>query len=156
GDFNFVAIFDTATNTLLDHAGGMGQPTHDGLAITPDGNFLAVTNWQDDTVSIVDTTVEHAIATVPVGSGPVGVAFTPGFRPSPTPGPAPGVTIDQVLAFFDQSVANGRLVGQGRGAWPRANIQALRAMLIAARGLFKRGNLAAAARQLQAVALRTD
>src|SRR5262249_13423959 len=111
-----------------------------------------VINGQENTVSVVDRAAAVGIATVPVGAVPVRIALSPGGLTVP----GPGLTPDGVLAFFDQSVANGSLVGRGRGAWAPSSLQALRRMLLTARDLLKRGKSAAAARQLQAVAFRTD
>ena len=40
-------------------------------------SFAYVTNSDDDTVSVIDTATNAVVATVEVGTGPRGVAFTP-------------------------------------------------------------------------------
>lgn len=39
--------------------------------------FAYVTNQNDDTVSVIDTSSNTVIATIPVGNGPFGIAITP-------------------------------------------------------------------------------
>ncbi len=48
-----------------------------GVAITPDGTHAYVTNQDATTVSVIATATNTVVATVSVGSGPVGVAITP-------------------------------------------------------------------------------
>jgi YVTN family beta-propeller protein len=47
------------------------------VAITPDGAFAYVANKDSNTVSVIDTATNTVVATVPVGSAPIGVAITP-------------------------------------------------------------------------------
>jgi len=47
-----------------------------GVAITPDGSTVYVTNL-NNTVSVIATATNAVSATIPVGHGPLGVAFTP-------------------------------------------------------------------------------
>jgi YVTN family beta-propeller protein/VCBS repeat-containing protein len=55
---------------------GMGPV---GIAITPDGTRVYVSNFDDDTVSVIDTTTtpNTVVATIPVGDEPIDVAITP-------------------------------------------------------------------------------
>ncbi|MEO3760658.1 Ig-like domain-containing protein [Mycobacterium sp. B14F4] len=46
-------------------------------AVSPDGARAYVTNFDSNTVSVVDTARNTVIATIPVGTGPLGVAVTP-------------------------------------------------------------------------------
>jgi hypothetical protein len=71
-------------------------------------------------------------------------------------GPLPAVTIAEVIALFDQAVADGTLVGQGPGNSAQYRLNALRNMLIAASDLLDQGDVDAACRQLRDVANRTD
>ena len=48
-----------------------------GVAVTPDGAFVYVTNAADNTVSIITTGSNTVVTTFPVGTKPLGVAFTP-------------------------------------------------------------------------------
>ena len=48
-----------------------------GVAITPNGAFAYVTNYQDDSVSVINTTTNIAFASILAGDGPMGVAITP-------------------------------------------------------------------------------
>src|SRR5262249_10348142 len=47
-----------------------------GVAVTPDGSTVYVTNL-NNTVSVIATATNAVSATISVGHGPVGVAFTP-------------------------------------------------------------------------------
>jgi YVTN family beta-propeller protein len=47
-----------------------------GVAVTPDGNHVYVTNAASDTVSVIDTATKKVVATVPVGENPFSVAVT--------------------------------------------------------------------------------
>ena len=47
-----------------------------GIAVTPDGRRVYVTNL-NNTVSVIATATNAVSATISVGNGPVGVAFTP-------------------------------------------------------------------------------
>jgi len=48
-----------------------------GVAVTPDGTKVYVTNYYENNVSVIDTTTNNFIAMVNVGRGPLGVAVTP-------------------------------------------------------------------------------
>jgi YVTN family beta-propeller protein len=48
-----------------------------GVAITPDGTRAYVANAFDHTVSVIDTSTNPVITTIPVGAFPDGVAITP-------------------------------------------------------------------------------
>ncbi|MDJ0106300.1 beta-propeller fold lactonase family protein, partial [Rhodococcus erythropolis] len=48
-----------------------------GVAITPDGGRIYVTNLGSDSVSVIETATNTVAATVPVGASPAGVAITP-------------------------------------------------------------------------------
>jgi YVTN family beta-propeller protein len=48
-----------------------------GVAVTPDGTKVYVTNAGDSTVSVIDTTTNTVTTTMHIGKRPVGVAVTP-------------------------------------------------------------------------------
>jgi len=48
-----------------------------GVAVSPDGKSVFVTNHHEETVSVINTTTKTVTTTVPVGSYPWGVAFNP-------------------------------------------------------------------------------
>ena len=48
-----------------------------GVAVSPDGGNLYVTNSTANTLSVINTSTNTLTATVPVGRGPVGVAVSP-------------------------------------------------------------------------------
>ncbi|HET9377945.1 MAG TPA: YncE family protein [Chthoniobacterales bacterium] len=75
-----VAIIDTATNTvmktvLIDTLGGL--LIGNGVAVTPDGNYVYLSNQGNNNVAVLDTTSNTIVKTVPVGTSPSGLAVTP-------------------------------------------------------------------------------
>ena len=72
---NNVSVVDTATNTIT--ATIAVGPSPYGVAVTPDGTKVYVTNSDDDTISIIDTATNVVTATVSVGCNPLGVAISP-------------------------------------------------------------------------------
>jgi YVTN family beta-propeller protein len=79
---NTVSVIDTKTRTELTTVPVQYKPAN--VAITPDGRHAYVTNFGDPipipgtTVSVIDTTTNAVVATIPgVGPGPLGVAVTP-------------------------------------------------------------------------------
>lgn len=48
-----------------------------GVAITPDQQYLYVTNYGDDTVSVISLSSWSVIETITVGDGPYGISITP-------------------------------------------------------------------------------
>ena len=52
----------------------------EGVAVTPDGSKVYVTNEGCNTVSVIDAATSTVAETTPVGNGPVGVAVTPDGR----------------------------------------------------------------------------
>jgi YVTN family beta-propeller protein len=70
-----VSVIDTATNTVAATVQvGIGSQ---GVAITPNGAFAYVANFDSNNVSVIDTATNTVVATVPVGIGPLGVAVAP-------------------------------------------------------------------------------
>ena len=63
-----VSVIDTATNTVKSTVNVGNWPY--GVAVTPDGKKVYVTNDHDNTVSVIDTATNKVTATVPVGEHP--------------------------------------------------------------------------------------
>lgn len=92
-----------------------------GVAVGRDGTTVYVTNVEDDTVSVIDTTVEDddeeadaLIATITVGDSPMGIATRPlptilGFSPRSVP---PGGSVQILGRYFSPDVA-GNVVAFG-------------------------------------------
>ncbi len=75
---NNVSVIDTATNTVVATVAVGVTPL--GVAVSPDGSFVYVTNSGSSTVpgvSVIATGTNTVVATVSVGSGPEGVAVSP-------------------------------------------------------------------------------
>jgi YVTN family beta-propeller protein len=72
-----VAIIDTATNTaaktILAETPFFGT-TLTGVAVTPDGKYVYVTNQGSNSVAVTDTASNTIVKTVLVGTSPSGVA----------------------------------------------------------------------------------
>ena len=76
-----VSVIDTATNTVIATIPvGIGPR---GVAVTPDGSKVYVTNVQlpnPSVVSVIATATNTVIATIPLGGESNGVAVTPDGR----------------------------------------------------------------------------
>jgi uncharacterized repeat protein (TIGR01451 family) len=71
-----VSVIATVTNTVTATIPVGTNPL--GVAVTPDGAFVYVTNRNiSGTVLVIATGTNTVIATIPVGSGPCSVAVTP-------------------------------------------------------------------------------
>ena len=62
---------------LIRFAVGSGPRS---VAVAPDGRHVYVTLVNENTVSVIDTTLNAVVTTIPVGSGPVDVAVAPDGR----------------------------------------------------------------------------
>ena len=71
---NTVSVIETATNTVVATVPVGDHPT--GVASTPDGAFVYVTN-QGGTVSVIETATNTVAATVPIGPFSTDIAITP-------------------------------------------------------------------------------
>jgi YVTN family beta-propeller protein len=70
-----VAVIDTDTNTVTATIPVGDNP--DGVAVTPDGRKVFVTNIDSNNVSVIDAASDTVTATIPVGINPLGVAVNP-------------------------------------------------------------------------------
>src|SRR5712691_7769333 len=70
-----VSVIDTATYSVVATIPAGNYPS--GVAITPNGAFAYVANFNSSSVSVIDTATNTVTATVGVGTGPSGVAITP-------------------------------------------------------------------------------
>src|SRR5229473_694523 len=70
-----VSVIDTSTYQVVATIPVGNYPI--GVAITPDGAFAYVANFNSNNVSVIDTVTNTVTATVGVGTGPTGVAITP-------------------------------------------------------------------------------
>jgi YVTN family beta-propeller protein len=66
----------TVTATVSVVVGG-NNPSPRGVAVTPDGAYVYVTNYFAGTVSVIATATSTVTATVPVGSNPQWIAVAP-------------------------------------------------------------------------------
>jgi YVTN family beta-propeller protein len=64
-----VSVIDTENDTVTNSVQVGSSPW--GVAVTPDGTKVYVTNAGSDNVSVIDTATDNVIATVKVGSFPV-------------------------------------------------------------------------------------
>jgi YVTN family beta-propeller protein len=75
-----VAIVDTVTNTVAQIVQVETTPfgaTLTGIAVTPDGKYVYVSNQASNSVAVIDTASNTIVKTVLVGMSPAGVAVTP-------------------------------------------------------------------------------
>ena len=73
GGDDTVSVIDTATNTVVATV-RRGRLSLRGVAVTPVGTRVYVTNRLGTTVSVIDTATNTVVATVIVGEEPFGVA----------------------------------------------------------------------------------
>jgi YVTN family beta-propeller protein len=79
---NVVSVIDTATNTvtaaiIIGLTPELRANNSEGVAVSPDGSKLYVTNSNGDSVSIIDTATNKIINTWYVGREPKGIAVAP-------------------------------------------------------------------------------
>ncbi len=70
----------TNSLTIIDQGITTSAPvgnSPEGVCISPDGLVAYVTNFTDNTVSVINTKALTTIATIPVGTDPRGIAITP-------------------------------------------------------------------------------
>ena len=82
-----VSVIDTATNTEVANV-PFGSFSPFGVAVTPDGAFVYVTDLSDNSVKVISTATNSPAAIVPVGSFPQSIAIGT-FVPEPEPGRSP-------------------------------------------------------------------
>jgi YVTN family beta-propeller protein len=70
-----VFVIDTSTNSLLAPAIIVGNGPS-GIIVSPDGRFVYVANQFGSSVSVIDTTSNSVVATIPVGVQPTGIGVT--------------------------------------------------------------------------------
>jgi len=85
---SFLAVIDTATNTVVAATAAFGGYSPIRVAITPDGSRAYVTIAGGDAVRVVDTATNTVLASIiGVGDFPDGIAITPNRPPAITPTP---------------------------------------------------------------------
>jgi len=72
-----VSVIDTATRTVLQNVTVGGKPR--GVAVTPDGTRVYVTNFELGLVSVISTATNTVLRTIPMpeGTRPMRIAITP-------------------------------------------------------------------------------
>src|SRR6266849_7651759 len=70
-----VSVIDTATYSVVATIPVGNYPA--GVAITPNGAFAYVANFNSNSVSVIDTATNNVTGTVSVGTGPWDIAITP-------------------------------------------------------------------------------
>ena len=75
--FSFLeAIYDILNGDTVVATVAVGTNPQ-GIAITPDGNYAYVTNFNSNNVSVIQISTNTVVATVAVGTNPQGIAITP-------------------------------------------------------------------------------
>src|SRR4029077_14517801 len=71
-----VSVINTATNTVIATITVGDDPN--GIAITPNGNFVYVANFESANVSVISTSTNTVVATInTTGEAPLRVAISP-------------------------------------------------------------------------------
>jgi phospholipase C len=116
-----VAVIDTSANTLVTAISGVTNPY--GVAATPDGSTVYVTNSGTNTVGVIATATNKVATNVTVGLYPHGIAVSPdgahayvantgpNTGPTATPGPGGSNTVS-VIATASNTVTATIDVGQ--------------------------------------------
>jgi phospholipase C len=111
-----VAIFDASSYVLASAvAGGLTNPY--GIAATPDGTEVWVTNSGTNTVSVISTATNKVTGTVVVGIYPHGIAITPDgttayvANTGPNTGPGGSQTVS-VIEVASQTATGTITVGE--------------------------------------------
>ncbi len=110
---NQLTIVDTATNRIAGSLPTGANPA--GVAVSPAGHRVYVSNFNEGTVTVVDALNLRVLSTIPVGAQPVGLQVSPDGRKVAiaTFGPnGPGRSI----SIFD--VASGQVSTLGVGLGP--------------------------------------
>jgi YVTN family beta-propeller protein len=71
---NTVSVIRTATNTVVKSIPVGTFPN--GVAVTPDGTKVYVSNTASGNVSVIHRPGNTVVKTIPAGSGPFGIAVT--------------------------------------------------------------------------------
>jgi YVTN family beta-propeller protein len=77
---NTVSVIDTSANAVIGTISGFANPSSfcHGVAITPDGRYVYVTNHTyTNALTIIETTTNSVLATLEVGNYPRHVAISP-------------------------------------------------------------------------------
>ena len=132
GGVSSVSVIDTATNTLV--ANFFAGLSPNGIAASPDGAFVYVTDLGNNSVSVISTANNSVVEIVPVGLFPMSVAFG---TLNETP------EIDPIESLIDQieALIAGGVLTQNQGAGLLDKIQQASAKIEA-------GQTAAACNQL--------
>ena len=72
---NSVSVMDTATN-LVTATVPVGVRPY-GVAVSPSGAAVYVTNADGGSVSVINASLNAVVATIPLGVGPDGIAVNP-------------------------------------------------------------------------------
>lgn len=89
---NTVSVINLATDDKVAATIKVGHEPR-GIVISPDGSVAYVTNFRDNTLSVLSTATNTVTGTIAVGNGPLGVAIAPD-----------GTTV-YVVNGFDNSVS---------------------------------------------------
>jgi YVTN family beta-propeller protein len=71
-----VSVISTATGTVVGSPVVVGS-TPQALAVSPNGAYVYTANTGGGTVSVIATSTNTVIATIPVGSSPDSIAVNP-------------------------------------------------------------------------------
>ncbi|GBD39586.1 PE-PGRS family protein PE_PGRS18 [bacterium HR37] len=72
---NTISIIDTQTDKIINTLTVGEKPS--GIAVTPDGEKVYVTNFLSNTVSVIDASTMMEKGALPVGPGPTFIAISP-------------------------------------------------------------------------------
>jgi len=137
---------------------GAGSSTEFAITMAPALPALVLSGaWVDVEVTFSPSSDGYASAVLEIESNdPINPGVSVDLCGGGIAAAPPTVTIDDILAFFDQSVADGTLFGNGPGKSARGRIKAMRNKLKATGDLIDGGYIEQACRQLLNAYQRCD
>jgi YVTN family beta-propeller protein len=70
-----VSVIDTATDTVVATIGGLSRAN--GVAVSPNGNFIYVSDHIGNTVTVIDAVTRTVVTVIPVPNAPTGLVVSP-------------------------------------------------------------------------------
>jgi YVTN family beta-propeller protein len=110
---NQLSVIDTATNTLVTTLPTGANPV--GVAVSPAGNRVYVTNLDDGTMSVIDALRNRVLSPVTVGPQPLGLQVSPDGRNIAVATFGPNGNPSHTISIVEGGTGLVTLVGVGSG-----------------------------------------
>jgi YVTN family beta-propeller protein len=113
---NTISVIDTATDALVTTLPTGADPV--GVAVSPAGNRVYVTNFSAGTVSVFDSVKNTALSTITVGAQPRGIQVSPDGTKVAVANFGTNASPGNTISIFD--VTSGQVTPLSVGAGPMA------------------------------------